>query len=204
MLHPTRRKNEGKNLGRHLLELSERQRTFSREKRPGKRAARKAARMKRPDSDTQLPNSCLCPLLFLFFYGYRFCREFCTIAVSSLCVWRVRRMFSLPGGVFLPCDHGLDFLHQLTYVMRVQPIKSTKRRKRYGISVVEEVSSTLPARYSLYALQQAFISPQCHFSRFEDVCVFLKRRVPDILSGIAKYGPSIRRTGGSADRKLYE
>ena len=28
-------------------------------------------------------------------------------------LWRVRRTFSLPGGVFLPCNHGLDFLNQL-------------------------------------------------------------------------------------------
>ena len=37
----------------------------------------------------------------------------CTIAILSLYIWRVRRTFSLPGGVLLPWDHGLDFLHQL-------------------------------------------------------------------------------------------
>ena len=37
---------------------------------------------------------------------------FCTIAAFSLYREYVVR-FSLPGGVFLPCDHGLDFLHQL-------------------------------------------------------------------------------------------
>ena len=48
MRHPTRRKNEGKNLGRkHLdMELSHRRRAFAREKRREKRAERKAARMK--------------------------------------------------------------------------------------------------------------------------------------------------------------
>ena len=46
MLHPTRRKNEGKNLGRNHLELSERRKAFARDKRRGKQAARKAARMK--------------------------------------------------------------------------------------------------------------------------------------------------------------
>ena len=46
MLHPTCRKNEGKNLGRHL-ELSERWGAFARKKRRGKREVRKAARMKR-------------------------------------------------------------------------------------------------------------------------------------------------------------
>ena len=46
VLHPTRWKNEGKNLGRkHLdMELSEGQRAFDRKKRRGKRAERKAAR----------------------------------------------------------------------------------------------------------------------------------------------------------------
>ena len=48
MPHPTRRKNEGKNLGRkHLdMELSERRRAFARERRRKKRAMRMAARMK--------------------------------------------------------------------------------------------------------------------------------------------------------------
>ena len=44
--HPTRRKNEGKNLGRKHLELSERRRVFIRKKRRGKRAERKSARKK--------------------------------------------------------------------------------------------------------------------------------------------------------------
>ena len=46
MLHPTRRENQGKNLGKIHLELSERRRAFAREKQRGKRAERKAARMK--------------------------------------------------------------------------------------------------------------------------------------------------------------
>ena len=41
--HPTRRKNEGKNLGRKHRELSERRSPFAREKRQGKRAERKSA-----------------------------------------------------------------------------------------------------------------------------------------------------------------
>ena len=44
--HPTRRKNEGKNLGRKHLELSERRRVFARKKRQGKRAERKSVRKK--------------------------------------------------------------------------------------------------------------------------------------------------------------
>ena len=46
MPYPTRRKNEGKNLGRKHLELSERRREFARKKRRGKRAERKSARKK--------------------------------------------------------------------------------------------------------------------------------------------------------------
>ena len=44
--YPTRRKNEGKNLGRKHLELSERRRVLARKKRRGKRAERKSARKK--------------------------------------------------------------------------------------------------------------------------------------------------------------
>ena len=42
--HPTRRKNEGKNLGRKHLKLSEKRRVFAREKRRGTRAERRSAR----------------------------------------------------------------------------------------------------------------------------------------------------------------
>ena len=44
--HPTRRKKEGKNLGRKHLELSERRRAFARKKRRGKRVKRKSVRKK--------------------------------------------------------------------------------------------------------------------------------------------------------------
>ena len=44
--HPTRRKNDGKNLGRKYLELSERRRTFARKKRRGKQPERKSTRKK--------------------------------------------------------------------------------------------------------------------------------------------------------------
>ena len=46
---------------------------------------------------------------------------FCTRAVSSL-HGEYAVHFPLPDGVFLPCDHGLGFLHQLIYV-RTPPIK---------------------------------------------------------------------------------
>ena len=44
--HPTRRKNEGKNLGRKHLELSKRRRVFVRKKRRGQRAEKKSTRNK--------------------------------------------------------------------------------------------------------------------------------------------------------------
>ena len=44
--YPRRRKNEGKNLGRKDLELSERRRALARKKRRGKRAETKSARIK--------------------------------------------------------------------------------------------------------------------------------------------------------------
>ena len=46
MPHPTRRKNEGKNLGRKHLELSTRRRAFARKKRRGEQAEKKSARKK--------------------------------------------------------------------------------------------------------------------------------------------------------------
>ena len=44
--YPTRRKNEGKNLGRKQLELSGKRKVFARKKRRGKRAERKSVRKK--------------------------------------------------------------------------------------------------------------------------------------------------------------
>ena len=44
--HPTRRKNEGKNLGRQHPELREKRRGFARKKQRGKRAERRSARKK--------------------------------------------------------------------------------------------------------------------------------------------------------------
>ena len=46
MPHPTRRRNEGKNLGKKHLELSERRRAFAGKKQRGKQAERKSARKK--------------------------------------------------------------------------------------------------------------------------------------------------------------
>ena len=54
--------------------------------------------------------------LFFFFFPFislemsLFPTFFCTIAVFFLSEYVV--LYFLPNGVFLPCDHGLDFLHQ--------------------------------------------------------------------------------------------
>ena len=67
----------------------------------------------RPDNHTQLLNNCcLCHLLFLFrsflfFWRCLFFRVFFTILPFREC--RVRCSFFLPGDVFPPCGHGLDF-----------------------------------------------------------------------------------------------
>ena len=47
-----------------------------------------------------------------FFGDIAFSEYFCTITVFSLYGEYVVR-FSLQGDIFLPCDHGLDFWHQL-------------------------------------------------------------------------------------------
>ena len=47
-------------------------------------------------------------LFFLSFGDVAFSEYFCTITAFSLYGEYVAR-FPLPDGVFLPCDHGLDF-----------------------------------------------------------------------------------------------
>ena len=49
---------------------------------------------------------------FFFFEVSFFPSIFCTISAFSLYGKYVVRSF-LPKGISLPCDHGLDFLHQL-------------------------------------------------------------------------------------------
>ena len=51
-------------------------------------------------------------VFFCFLEMPLFPRIFCTISTFSLYGEYVVHSF-LPNGVFLPCDHGLDFLHQL-------------------------------------------------------------------------------------------
>ena len=60
----------------------------------------------RPRSHTPLASDCLC--IFCFLGDIAFFRVFCIIAVSSSYGEYVVRFF-LPDGVFLPCDHELDF-----------------------------------------------------------------------------------------------
>ena len=73
----------------------------------------------RPDSHTQLPiitTACVLFVLFLFFpvFGFfgkvTFAEYFYTITITGFSLYGeyVARFF-LPDGVFLPCDHGLDF-----------------------------------------------------------------------------------------------
>ena len=56
--------------------------------------------------------------VFVSFFGgggdVAFSEYFCTVT-AFLFVWKVRRTFFPPGCCFstVPCDHGLDFLHQL-------------------------------------------------------------------------------------------
>ena len=50
---------------------------------------------------------------FFFFRGVSFSEYFCTVTVFSVYGEYVVR-FPLPDGVFLPCNHRLDFLHQVT------------------------------------------------------------------------------------------
>ena len=59
-----------------------------------------------------VPTAARVSSVFPFFGDVAFSEYFCTITVLCLYGEYVVRFF-LPGGVFLPCDHGLDFLHQL-------------------------------------------------------------------------------------------
>ena len=54
---------------------------------------------------------------------------FCTISAFSLYGEYVARSF-LPNGVFLPCDHGLDFF--LSAYVRIQSIQSINHGGRRG------------------------------------------------------------------------
>ena len=63
-----------------------------------------------------------------------FASIFCTI-FSWYGEYVVR--FSLPDGVFLPCDHGLDFLHQLICEKSINQSKVLVDRKHKHLSVQE-------------------------------------------------------------------
>ena len=75
------------------------------------------------------PDSYTCFFFFPFvLFGDVAFSEFCTVAVFSLYREYVVR-FPLPGGVFLPCDHWLDFLHQLMRESTNQDNISTNQDK---------------------------------------------------------------------------
>ena len=59
--------------------------------------------------DMQHPDSH--PCFFFFFGDVAFSEYFFVSFPLSLCIEYVVRSF-LPNAVFLPCDRGLDFLHQ--------------------------------------------------------------------------------------------
>ena len=102
--YPTRRKNEGKNLGRKHPELSEKRRVFARKKRRGKRASPPARNTRRPPgrglgwrSSRSVRWRC------------RFFRVFFVPFPPSICMESTPYVLSFRVVFFLPCDHGLDF-----------------------------------------------------------------------------------------------
>ena len=54
-----------------------------------------------------------------------------------LFVWTIEYLVRsfLPNGVFQPCDHGLDFLHQLIY-MRIQSINQSINQRYYQVDYI--------------------------------------------------------------------
>ena len=82
----------------------------------------------RPDSHTQLANNCLCPPLSLCFsfdsldrLDYVAISEYYVPLPVPFCMESALYV-SLSGGIFLPCDHGLDFFTSSAYVI-IQSIK---------------------------------------------------------------------------------
>ena len=109
--YPTRGKNEGKNLGRKHPELSEKRRVFARKKRRGKGAERKSARKKHNAARARSP-------LEVLTFGTFNVRTAVVNGVFvpfplSLCMESTSYVLSFRVVFFLPCDHGLVFLHQL-------------------------------------------------------------------------------------------
>ena len=70
---------------------------------------------------------------------------FCTINVFSLYEEYVLRFF-LPDGVFLPCDHGLDSLHQLILCDNL-------------INQSNVVLSTMQRRFNKYSYYSSDVEP---------------------------------------------
>ena len=70
------------------------------------------------------------PLFFVYLEMPLFPSIFCTILAFSLYEEYVVRSF-LPDDVFLPCDHGLDFWHQVMWEFNQSINQSTNQ---YGIA----------------------------------------------------------------------
>ena len=64
--------------------------------------------------------------VFFFFDVLLFPSIFCTISAFSSYVGEYVVRSFLPNGVFLPCDHGLDFLFSTSAYARIQSTKSIK------------------------------------------------------------------------------
>ena len=63
--------------------------------------------------------NCLCPLfLFSFFPFFEYFHFYATLPfylINSMEGTSYQVRFSLPGGVFLSCDHGLDYLRSIIH-----------------------------------------------------------------------------------------
>ena len=69
----------------------------------------------RPESHTQLPNNCLRLIVIIVFFfvgGVSFSEYFVPLPFH-LYMESTSYVFPSLGGVFVPCDDGLDFLHEI-------------------------------------------------------------------------------------------
>ena len=69
---------------------------------------------------------------------------FCTIAVFFLYGEYVVR-FPPPDGVFLPCDHGLVFLHQLMREFNQTNLQSSINSTSSTVSMLRQFDQWVPA-----------------------------------------------------------
>ena len=87
---------------------------------------------RRPDSHT-----CFSLFPFCFFGDVALSEYFCTIAICSLYGEYIVRFF-LPGGVFLPCDHGLDFFTSAHVIIQL------KNRQTGYSGILNKIDSPYP------------------------------------------------------------